>query len=175
MAKKQKEVPVHRYTSVEFLDQYSLGATYEFDEVFGQDTFVTSLDIRKSIPLHPDLRNLFNCLKLHVIRTYNMLGIDSMKAEKNFGTELKQLVEKLEKDITIKSIHFGPDRCNSIKAEMKVWESQYKVQLTTPRCVYETGEYAYSEELKDLVEAIVFESEEYFFKNKSSQLDLFAV
>lgn len=168
--------------NVKLMNDYGLEACWEDKQTYEGEDHWLNVTKKSSINRHPDMDNSMECLKIHLVRIFGMLGVGMYKPIEDFTEKEKKFLEDLYETIDVVGLSVSGEfdeetqkdgRGVVITGVKRVFKGG-KIALNTPRIPFETDQYDYAKELKSIYLDIQNETYQYFFKRKFSQLDLFA-
>ena len=158
-----------------------LQANYQVTETIGDEPSVTDYQADVNRDIHPDLRGLFDDLRIIVARTFNITSFltlmesDEMKLPESKKLLARQYADELISKIDVRGVSWSGSEDNIGVVITSVFETPngLKTCINTPRIKVAQISFGFEEELEAITDKIKSEVYQYLYKGKQAQLSLF--
>ena len=158
-----------------------LQANYQVTETIGDEPSVTDYQADVNRDIHPDLRGLFDDLRIIVARTFNITSFltlmesDEMKLPESKKLLARQYADELISKIDVRGVSWSGSEDNTGVVITSVFETPngLKTCINTPRIKVAQISFGFEEELEAITDKIKSEVYQYLYKGKQAQLSLF--
>ena len=158
-----------------------LQANYQVTETIGDEPSVTDYQADINRDIHPDLRGLFDDLRIIVARTFNITSFltlmesDEMKLPESKKLLARQYADELISKIDVRGVSWSGSEDNTGVVITSVFETPngLKTCINTPRIKVAQISFGFEEELEAITDKIKSEVYQYLYKGKQAQLSLF--
>ena len=158
-----------------------LQANYQVTETIGDEPSVTDYQADVNRDIHPDLRGLFDDLRIIVARTFNITSFltlmesDEMKLPESKKLLARQYADELISKIDVRGVSWSGSEDNAGVVITSVFETPngLKTCINTPRIKVAQISFGFEEELEAITDKIKSEVYQYLYKGKQAQLSLF--
>lgn len=158
-----------------------LQANYQVTETIGDEPSVTDYQADVNRDIHPDLRGLFDDLRIIVARTFNITSFltlmesDEMKLPESKKLLARQYADGLISKIDVRGVSWSGSEDNIGVVITSVFETPngLKTCINTPRIKVAQISFGFEEELEAITDKIKSEVYQYLYKGKQAQLSLF--
>ena len=158
-----------------------LQANYQVTENVGGELSVTDYQANVTRDIHPDMRKLFEDLRIIVGRVFNitsfltMLESDEMKLPESKLVKARAFADELISKIDVRGLSWSGTDDNAVVVVTAVFETPngLKTCINTPRIKLATISFGFEEELEQIADSIKSEVYQFLFDGKQAQLQLF--
>jgi len=168
-------------SKVKLLPNGGLQANYQVTENVGGELSVTDYQANVTRDIHPDMRKLFEDLRIIVGRVFNitsfltMLESDEMKLPESKLVKARAFADELISKIDVRGLSWSGTDDNAGVVVTAVFETPngLKTCINTPRIKLATISFGFEEELEQIADSIKSEVYQFLFDGKQAQLSLF--
>lgn len=168
-------------SKVKLLPNGGLQANYQVTENVGGELSVTDYQANVTRDIHPDMRKLFEDLRIIVGRVFNitsfltMLESDEMKLPESKLFKARAFADELISKIDVRGLSWSGTDDNAGVVVTAVFETPngLKTCINTPRIKLATISFGFEEELEQIANSIKSEVYQFLFDGKQAQLSLF--
>ena len=168
-------------SKVKLLPNGGLQANYQVTENVGGELSVTDYQANVTRDIHPDMRKLFEDLRIIVGRVFNitsfltMLESDEMKLPESKLVKARAFADELISKIDVRGLSWSGTDDNAGVVVTAVFETPngLKTCINTPRIKLATISFGFEEELEQIADSIKSEVYQFLFDGKQAQLQLF--
>lgn len=168
-------------SKVKLLPSGGIKTNYQITQVIEGESCLVDRDESSNREIHPDLRNLFDELRIIVARVFNITSFLTLCESQEMGMSDKQkalatnLADELKSKIDVRGISLSGTEENVGVVITAVFETPngLKTCINTPRIKLAQISFGFEEELEQIINQIKAELYAFLFKGKQAQLSLF--
>ena len=168
-------------SKVKLLPNGGIKTTYQITQVIENESCLVDRDETSNREIHPDLRNLFEDLRIIVARVFGITSFLTLCESKEMGMSDKQkalatnLADELKSKIDVRGIALSgtEDHIGVVITSVLETPNGLKTCIKTPRIKVGTISFGFEEELEKIIDDIKRELYAFLFKGKQAQMSLF--
>ena len=184
MAENNNSIPTEKdfnLSKVKLLPNGGIKTTYQITQVIENESCLVDRNETSNREIHPDLRNLFEELRIIVARVFGITSFLSLCESKEMAMTAKQkalaeaLAAEQKSKIDVRGIALSGTEDNVGVVITSVLETPngLKTCINTPRIKVSTISFGFEEELEQIIADIKTELYAFLFKGKQAQMSLF--